>query len=497
MNKIRTFISSVQSEFVKERMELHDYLVSDALLGKFFEPFLFELLPATDISASQMYLNEVQQSNIYIGLFGKDYGFEDADGISPTEREFYQATLHHKTRFIFISNHSLAERHPKENALIVKAQSVLVRKMFSNMQDLKTAVYSSLVHYLIEKEIIRSAPFDASTCDRASLEDIDKEKIKSFVALAGSKRGFPLSEAASAEAVLTHLNLYSDGKLTNAALLLFGKEPQCYFINSEVRCASFYGTTVEKPIPSYKVFQGDVFKLVDQAEEFVLSKLDYRIGTRTTGASVPGAYEIPRDIVSEAIVNAIAHRDYSSNGSVQVMLFKDRLEIWNPGTLPLGWTTDKLKKLHRSMPSNPLLADPMYYAGYIERLGTGTLDILRQAKKAGLKEPDFEDDGEFRIVVYRKTYTGQVTLELTPDVTPDVTPEVERLVLIMNGEMIRVELQEILSLKDEKNFRENYIQKAIKLGMIEMTVPEKPKSRNQKYRLTESGRQLKKGLEHH
>ena len=134
---------------------------------------------------------------------------------------------------------------------------------------------------------------------------------------------------------------------------------------------------------------------------------------------------------------------------------------------------------------------------YIERLGTGTLDILRQAKKAGLKEPDFEDDGEFRIVVYRKTYTGQVTLELTPDVTPEVTPEVERLVLIMNGEMIRVELQEILSLKDEKNFRENYIQKAIKLGMIEMTVPEKPKSRNQKYRLTESGRQLKKGLEHH
>ena len=126
---------------------------------------------------------------------------------------------------------------------------------------------------------------------------------------------------------------------------------------------------------------------------------------------------------------------------------------------------------------------------YIERLGTGTLDILRQAKKAGLKEPDFEDDGEFRIVVYRKTYTGQVTLELTP--------EVERLVLIMNGEMIRVELHEILSLKDEKNFRENYIQKAIKLGMIEMTVPEKPKSRNQKYRLTESGRQLKKRLEHH
>lgn len=71
------------------------------------------------------------------------------------------------------------------------------------------------------------------------------------------------------------------------------------------------------------------------------------------------------------------------------MLFKDRLEIWNPGSLPYGLTTAKLREPHSSIPANPLLAEPMYLAGYIERMGTGTGDIIRLCKDAGLKEPEF------------------------------------------------------------------------------------------------------------
>src|SRR5690606_4481789 len=112
-----------------------------------------------------------------------------------------------------------------------------------------------------------------------------------------------------------------NGKLTNAAILLFGKNPQRFFINSEVRCASFAGTVVEKPIPPYKVFKGTTFELVDQALEFVLNKLDYRIETRAEQVAMPGSYEIPKEVVAEAIVNSIAHRDYTSNASVQIMVF--------------------------------------------------------------------------------------------------------------------------------------------------------------------------------
>jgi len=64
--------------------------------------------------------------------------------------------------------------------------------------------------------------------------------------------------------------------------------------------------------------------MVDQAEDFILSKLNYQVETRSEKTSIPGKYEIPRVVISEAIVNAVAHRDYTNNGSVQVMLFKDR-----------------------------------------------------------------------------------------------------------------------------------------------------------------------------
>ena len=84
MPNIKVFISSVQREFAEERQLLCNYIREDALLGRFFEPFIFEELPAINLSAQQAYLNEAAQCNIYLGLFGELYGYEDASGISPT-----------------------------------------------------------------------------------------------------------------------------------------------------------------------------------------------------------------------------------------------------------------------------------------------------------------------------------------------------------------------------------------------------------------------------
>ena len=134
MPKIKIFISSVQSEFAYERSELYEYILSDALLGRYFEPFLFEMLPATDLNVSTVYLREVEQSAIYIGLFGVKYGFEDSEGVSPTEREFNHASLHNKTRFVFVSNHLPSERHEKERTFVTKVESTLVRKLFCSTE---------------------------------------------------------------------------------------------------------------------------------------------------------------------------------------------------------------------------------------------------------------------------------------------------------------------------------------------------------------------------
>lgn len=316
MQKLRLFISSVQTEFEEERKILCEYFLADPLLGKFFEPFLFEQIPATDQKVDAVYLQEVEHCDIYLGILGKEYGNEDDEGISPTEREFDQATKLYKTRLIFITE--AENRNPKEKNFINKVQNVLVRRSFSDIGELKSSVYAALVKYLMEKEIIRTAPFDASFDGKASIEDIDSEKIKNFIRLAKLKRGFALDESVELETLLTHLNLMEGKRVKNAAVLLFGKNPQRFFITSEIRCAYFQSTEAVKPIQSYKVFKGDVFELVNQAVEFVLNKLDYRIETRKEHVSIPGSYEIPKEIINEAIVNAVAHRDYTSNASVQV-----------------------------------------------------------------------------------------------------------------------------------------------------------------------------------
>ena len=237
---------------------------------------------------------------------------------------------------------------------------------------------------------------------------------------------------------------------------------------------------VAKPIPSYQVYKGTVFDLVDQAKDFVLSKIDLWVGTRAESTQVPTKYEIPQEVVAEAIVNAVVHRDYTSNASVQVMLFKDRLEVWNPGTLPPTLTLEKLRGPHASIPHNPLIAEPMYLTKYIERMGTGIRDMIQRCRKAELPEPEFRiDGGIFVLTIWRKTYRKIRTA---------VTDQVRRLLLCLERlEYGTKENMQLLRLSHRPNFLYEYIQPALKMQLIEMTHPESPRSPTQKYRLTAKG----------
>lgn len=148
---------------------------------------------------------------------------------------------------------------------------------------------------------------------------------------------------------------------------------------------------------------------MDQAVDFVLSKINRHIGTREQSVQAPATYELPEEAVTEAVVNAVAHRDYASNASVQVMLFADRLEVWNPGELPPSLTPERLREPHASIPRNPLIAEPLYLARYIEKAGSGTLDMIDRCKNAGLPSPDFEERaGLFLATLWRDWMTEEV-----------------------------------------------------------------------------------------
>ena len=297
MKQKRIFLSSVQKEFAAERAALRDYLQADPLLRRFFEVFLFEDLPAADRRIDAVYLDEVAACDLYVGLFGNDYGFEDAAGVSPTECEFNRATELGKQRLIYVKGVDDKARHPKMQALIHRAGSELIRRRFIDSASLLPAMYASLVAYLEAHKLILNGPFDAAPCRGATIRDLNEQSMKAFIRDARASRGFPLKESASGKELLTHLNLLDDAQPTHAAMLLFGKEPQRFLSSSEIKCAHFHGTEVAKPIPSYQVYKGTVFSMLDQAVDFVMSKLALSVGTRAEGIQAPVAYEIPREVV--------------------------------------------------------------------------------------------------------------------------------------------------------------------------------------------------------
>ena len=406
MTPIRIFISSVQREFVQERKHLRDYLRGDPLMRRFFEVFLFEDVPASDRRPSEVYLEEVERCEIYVGLFGQDYGLEDVKGVSPTEREFDRATELEKHRLIFVSGTDEG-RHPKMHRLVGRAQASLVRRRFATVAELVAGLYTALLQYLEGQELLRFGPFDAAQCSGATIDDLDAESMYRFIRIARRTRQLPLPEETPPADLLRHLNLLNRGRLTNAAVLLFGRAPQRFLISSEIKCGHFHGTEVAKPIPSYQIYKGTVFELVDQAVDFVLGKIALSVGTRAESVQAPVAYEIPKEVVTEAIVNAVAHRDYTDNSSVQVMLFADRLEVMNSGRLPSPLTVEKLRVAHQSLPSNPLLAESMYLLRYIEKMGTGTLDMIRRCAEADLPEPEFEAGAGFLSRIWRPAAKGR------------------------------------------------------------------------------------------
>jgi ATP-dependent DNA helicase RecG len=407
------FLSSVEKELLHERRAIKDFVEGDALLRRYFKVFLFEDLPASDRKADDVYLEEVEQCDVYLGLFGNEYGADDAKSVSPTEREFDLASTKGKPRLIFIKGTDDKARHPKMLKLIRKAGSQLVRRRFADVPDLTASVYAALVEHLERSGDLRTLPFDASACPMASMKDLPQEKIRSFLEFAKRERNYPLPAKTTREKVFAHLNLLDDGRPTHAAILLFGREPQHFLPTSEVKCLHFHGTEVRKPIPSYQIFKGTVFDLVDQAVDFVLSKINRSIGTREHGVKAPAEYELPKEAVTEAIVNAVAHRDYTSNASVQVMLFADRLEVWNPGELPPSLTPELLRVPHASIPHNPLIAEPLYLVRYIEKAGTGTLDMIARCREDGLPEPDFEQRaGQWVVTIWRDWLTADVLADM-------------------------------------------------------------------------------------
>jgi ATP-dependent DNA helicase RecG len=325
-----------------------------------------------------------------------------------------------------------------------------------------------------------------------SIKDLDDEEVQITLDNAIRLGRLEPTGRRDPEAILRGLELIRDGRLLNAAVALYGKSDRLKTIYPQmgIRPARFRGKNRLADFADNRQYWGHAFALMRRAESFLMDHVPI------AGRVVPGRITrqdqpwYPPRATREALANALCHRDYTiPGGAVAVAMYDDHLEITNPGAFHFGITPENLSKPHESRPWNPIIAGVFYRAGIIERWGSGTLNIVERCAENGNPPPMWREEAGSVFVIFAPATPGGGP-EVTGEVTGEVTREVRRLLGVCRGSMTRRELQDALALKAEENFRMLYLTPALESGLIEMTIPNRPRSSKQKYRLTEKGRRF-------
>lgn len=224
-----------------------------------------------------------------------------------------------------------------------------------------------------------------------ALDALSEDLIRSFYKLRPTKKRLLADKIITFQPANTEKHLP-----TIAGVLLFCEEPQQYVPESTVICTRF-GKNGERNIIQTEEITGNLTKQIETSFNLVKSWLerDYKL----EGAKMRGRLPIPAEALREGIINALIHRKYSIPGATKIAVYDNYLEVFNPGCFPglvdinnLGDGTTYLR--------NPIIARLAHKMGLIEKLGSGIRLIFDSCKKAGLKAPKYNEDGDFVKVTF-------------------------------------------------------------------------------------------------
>lgn len=282
------------------------------------------------------------------------------------------------------------------------------------------------------------------------------------------------------------LTVSPDDALTNAGALL-SDEP--LIRHSRLFCTRWDGLHKDD-VRDDAEFSGSLLILLREGEAFI--KRHNLTSWEKTPTNRIDRPSYAQRAITEALVNALIHRDYLHLGSeVSIDIYDDRLVISSPGDmfengkLPNNPSSDEVKSKRR----NPVLADLFQRLGYMERRGSGLHRICHETSVQDNFKVEFmpvfkSDGGVFDVTLWNMNYVESVAPPLVaPLVAPLVTPLVEALLVsLQDGALSITEIMGKLSLSDRRNFRKNYLNPALDAGLVERTIPDKPNSSLQKYR---------------
>lgn len=330
---------------------------------------------------------------------------------------------------------------------------------------------------------------DIRTIDRCDFDTLDPSDLANY--LLRLKASKPHLAALRDEQIYPLMSILKDGKVTLAAEWLFGYYPQAFAPQLCITAVKVFGEekgaldSEGNRFEDNKRIEGTIPEMLDESLAFLRrnlslsTKIDKQTGKRFD------KFDLPIDAVREVVLNALVHRDYSIHTEgmpIQVELYSDRLEISNPGGLYGRLTVDKLGKVQPDT-RNPVLATAMEVLGLTENRYSGIPTVRRAMRQEGKPEPEFIDTGsEFRVVLRMRAAEiapGEGLRSAKSDVYIRTAKE-QQVLNFCSEPKSRREIAEMLNVEEYYAAR-RYINPLVGAGMLAMTLPDKPRSKDQKY----------------
>ena len=339
----------------------------------------------------------------------------------------------------------------------------------------------------------------------AGLDDLDHEEILRVREEAIRQRSISAGTSLDVGDILDRLELRVDGIITQAALVLFGKERfSTNYPQLLLKMGRFRGTKVTGDILHNRQEQMNAFAVMREGMAFLDRILPLAAHFPKGEILRENRLPVPPEALREILLNAIIHRDYAPSwGYVAIAVFDDRIEIVSSGLLPPGITVDMLSGPHLSKLRNPKIAQTFHRIGAIEAWGRGTNRVIDECKKYGVEPPTFREESGFLAVTFKARIGPEAEpesqqksrLKSQPESRPESRPESQPesiqekvLRLLETGSFSKSEIARALGQKQISGQLKKVLLALAEEGRIEFTIPDKPNSRLQKYRLVTKNR---------
>ena len=336
-----------------------------------------------------------------------------------------------------------------------------------------------------------------------ALKDLDRKEILRTRELAIQQSRVSPATRRDIGEILDRLGLRVSGVLTRAAQVLYGMRFMPDYPQSLLKLGRFRGTTVTGEIVDNRQEHMNAFSMVREGMAFLERTMP--LGARFPQGTVfrEDRFPVPPPALREILLNAVMHRDYSHHsGYIAIAIFDDRIEIQSYGRLPGGVTVEQLSGPHLSKPTNPLIAEAFHRTGAVEVWGRGTNRVIEMCEKHGAPLPVFEEKQGFLVVTFRAALVaggaaGTATSKSGDQVGTKLglSRDQVEILRLCRKERSLIELMSAIGRQNRTKFRDGLIRPLIEGGLLAYTIPDKPRSRLQRYRTTRAGLAALKQLE--